>query len=421
MKILHLSTYSRGGAAKACIRLHESLVKSGSDSSILFLYRGDTAVEQAYSFSVPLSRRERWIKRIKKKFFPKTTSARPIQTQIKSFVPGKIEWFSFPETGIDITKNALYKEADIIHLHWVADFLDYSFFKKNKKPVIWTLHDMNPFTGGCHYDEGSNGYEKMCLNCPQLQDTINPDYAAHILEIKRKAIQFVNNLTIVTPSQWLGEASRRSMLFNTLKHVVIPYGLDSHTYHPADKIISRKALGLPLDKKIILFVSDALDTRRKGFTYLLQALQMLKNKEEFILCTLGASKSGQGYNTGFMVKELGYLHEEEMICKAYSAANVFIIPSLMDNFPNTVLESIMCGTPVVGFPVGGIRDMVQNDKNGLLCTEKTSESLADTIQNFFDNMPAFDRVTIRKDAVERYDLNVQLKAYKSLYQEIINS
>lgn len=421
MKILHICTYDVGGAGKACVRLHQGLMEQGLDSKLLLLHQSNKTLKKSYHY-IPHKNFEKLKSKLKKtlKEFhlhiwkDKYDKRKFLQNRPKGF-----EQFSFPDTPFDITQHPLYLKADIINLHWTAEFLDYvSFFKNNSKKIVWTLHDMNPFTGGCHYAGDCSGFEKNCFKCPQLSNTIDDNYSNKILQTKIKAIEREENLTIVPTSNWLLNQSKKSVVFNKFSHVQIPYGLNHNIFKPTDKKYSRELLGLPLDKKIILFVSASLDNKRKGFEYLLKATEQLNEQEDVALCAVGNTIANELNKKNLFY--LGNITDERLMSAVYSAADVFIIPSLEDNFPNTVLESLMCGTPVIGFPIGGIIDMVEDGKNGYLCENVSSDALTITIRKYLNKPDLFKSDEIRKEALKKYDLPVQAEAYIALYKELMN-
>jgi len=327
--------------------------------------------------------------------------------------------FDFANTPWRITHHPIYKEADIIHLFWVSEFLDYkSFFRKNKKRVIWTPQDLNPFTGGCHYPGNCKGYQKDCMNCPQLQETNYPNYSNYILNVKLNSLCNDNNITIVGSSKWILKESKSSILFRNFSYKYIPSGLDSNIFKQRDMACSRKVLNLPLNKKVILFVAESINDRRKGYKYLIDALESINNLKNVILCTVGSKNYLKLLNKNII--HIGMIADEKLMSIAYSAADVFIIPSLEDNLPNTVLESLMCGTPVIGFPIGGIPDMVQDGVNGLLCNKISSDSLTYTINDFLSNPEMFNRGRIREKAIEKYDLSIIADKYIRLYRKVLD-
>lgn len=422
MKILIVNTYDRGGAANACLRLHDGLLTEGVDSKVL-LKRKEKELPQSFPFykrNEPKSKFERLKQKSLVFFRVIGLIKQPENSQEKKFLNNRqsgLEKFSFPNSNFDITSSPLYQEADIINLHWVANFLDYeSFFKKNTKPVVWTLHDMNPFTGGEHYMEKVLGMDASGYPIPRTLSEEEKWISKLNLSLKLKAIQDVSNITIVAPSNWMLKKAQESSVFNNKKVVYIPYGINSEIFQPRDKDYSRDILNIPKDKTVILFVSDYINDHRKGYLYLKKAFQMLQ-RDDIVLCAVGSTKSG--LETVKNNIELGTIYDERLMSMAYSAADVFIIPSIMDNLPNTVIESLMCGTPVIGFPVGGIKDMIEEGQNGMLAETLSSQSLFDSLELFLNKETSFNRKVIRAAALKKYALNVQARAYISLYKHIL--
>lgn len=416
MKILIVNTYDIGGAANACLRLHEGLLNKGIESNVLLRDQNKNIVNT--NKFIPIKKR---ISKFQKVWLKLKRIIKYKPSKNDTFIKNRstsLEQFSFPTSNYDITKSNLYKEADIINLHWVAHFLDYkTFFKKNTKPVVWTLHDMNPFTGGEHYEEiylgiGGDGKPQQRIKTVQekLISEINLNY-------KKRIIMGFENLTIVTPSKWLVGEAMNSEIFKSKRIVHIPYGINKHIYRPRGKNYSRDVLKIPKDKKVILFVADYITNNRKGFIYLKNAFKQL-NMDEVVLCAVG--NKNEVFISNNRVIELGVINDEKLLSMAYSAADVFVIPSLMDNLPNTVLESLMCGTPVIGFPVGGIPDMIKDGVNGLLTKEISVSSLLDTLKQFLNQEFVFDTDKIRNDAVMNYSLEKQADKYKELFNNILS-
>ncbi|TDE04575.1 glycosyltransferase [Flavobacterium hiemivividum] len=422
MKVLIVNTFDRGGAANSCLRLHRALLESVTDSKVL-LRDKTKRINQTIPFNQPpvqfslIEKIQKKIVRILKQLkILKTNTSTPENKFIASRRNG-LEMFSFPNSPFDITECKEYQDADIINLHWVANFLDYrTFFERNTKPVVWTLHDMNPFTGGEHYLEKYLGIDeegfpqKRILSVEELQNSDKNQY------IKKKALLNCTNLTIVAPSQWLANEAKKSELFKSREVVCIPYGLDSDIFAPRDKQYSRNLLNIPLDKKVILFVADSISNNRKGFVFLKKAFEQLE-MQNVVLCAIG-NKNSELESVNNII-ELGPIYDERLMSIVYSAADVFVIPSLMDNLPNTVLESLMCGTPVIGFPVGGIVDMVQHGENGMLTKDISVKSLLESLQEFLKSDSVFDSSQIRINAVKKYDLKVQALEYKKIFETIL--
>lgn len=418
MKVLIISTTDIGGAANACLRLHEGLMTNGCHSDVLLsekhrnIYRTHV-LNQSYT---PFQKLQIIFLKLLK--FLSIYKFRSKENKFITSRSSNLEMFSYPDSNYDITKSDLYKEADLVNLHWVANFLDYkSFFKKNKKPVVWTLHDMNPFTGGEHYEEIFDGIKESGRPKKRRKTNIEIIESDKILAFKKNIFKNLNNITIVSPSKWLQNEASKSDGFKGKEVVHIPYGIDSNIFDLKDKFYSREVFKIPKNKKVILFVAESINNSRKGFVFLEKAFEKLSSNE-IVLCAIGNSNVNIG-NLDNVIK-LGPIYDERLMALAYSAADLFVIPSLMDNLPNTVLESIMCGTPVVGFPVGGIPDMIENGVNGYLADEISVDSLTLTIKKFFELSDSFDRNKIRDLALEKYDLNIQAKGYIQLFNKINN-
>lgn len=425
MKILLVNTYDFGGAATACRRLHVGLIDAKIESRVLLRTKTKTWPGTFEFISstkpVPISNRI-------------GNKAKRIAKELKLYHPGKkvnaeelflknrprdLEMFSFPQSDFDITESELYQEADIINLHWVANFIDLcSFFKKNTKPVVWTLHDMNPFTGGEHYEEEYFGIDR---DGKPLKRELSKEekYVSEVnLLLKKDALTNIKDLSIVAPSQWLSDEAKKSELLKPFPVHHIPNGLDSSTFKPLNKVYARRLLNIPENKKVILFAADSINNQRKGFIYLKKAFKELSDTKDVLLCTIG--KKTTTISEDMDIIHLGVINDERLMSAAYNAADVYVIPSLMDNLPNTVIESLMCGTPVIGFPVGGISEMITNEENGLLTREISVTSLAEALNSFLTTPERFTQQNIRTAALKKYDDSVQADKYVELFKEILS-
>lgn len=419
MNPLLINTADRGGAAKACLRLHQGLLQQNINSKVLLRNKTNNEIPETYQISLHEIERSLNTKLTDKsiKILKELKLYKPKPDNFAVNRPKGLEMYSYPFSDYNILKSNLYQNADIINLHWVAIFLDYKlFFQNNKKPVVWTLHDQNPFLGVEHYAETIIGIDKKGYPIKRNISEKEKNIFQENLKIKKEALFNFENLHIVAPSIWLSEEAKQSELFGKYKVRIIPYGLDTDTFKPRNKTYSRELLNIPQDKKVILFVADSISNHRKGFIYLQQAFELLKN-ENTVLLSVGSKNSELNKLKNY--RELGRIRDELLMSIIYSIADVFVIPSLMDNLPNTVLESIMCGTPVIGFPVGGIPDMVQDGENGYLTEEISVPALFKTIEKFLESPDVFDRSKIRENAVEKYDLKIQAINYIELYQQIL--
>ena len=291
--------------------------------------------------------------------------------------------FSPAVAGEDISGHSLVKEADVIHIHWFNQgFLSLKglerLLKLNKK-IVWTLHDMWAFTGGCHYAGECNNYEKGCGNCKFLKKPGNKDLSIRILNKKRKILSN-KKLQIVTCSEWLAQKAKSSSLLQNHDVTAIPNPIDTTIFHPKDKDKLRTKINLPKDKKLILFGAANVMDERKGLKYLIEALGLLKKEnpklaEESEILLFGKSNEEFLKQLPLKVNNLGLISGEKNIANVYAVADVLVLPSLEDNLPNTVMESLACGTPVVAFNTGGIPEMVEHKRNGYLAEYRSAGGL----------------------------------------------
>jgi glycosyltransferase involved in cell wall biosynthesis len=251
----------------------------------------------------------------------------------------------------------------------------------------------------------------------EIADFENKQFEQEIA-VKLKALLHKPNLHIVTLCDWMTEEVKNSEVFHGFPVHKIPNGIDKNVFNLKDKTFCREVLGLPHDKIIVLFVADYIENFRKGYAVLLKALELLKHKD-IILCSVG-NKAGELVSNEHLI-ELGEIKDERLMSVIYSAADGFVIPSLMDNLPNTVVESLMCGTPVIGFPVGGIKEMIQINENGVLASEISASGLAEAIDLFLSDYMSFDRNIISQNATHKYATEVMVRNYKQLYQSLLTA
>lgn len=422
MKPLIINTTDKGGAAIACIRLHNALIERNVNSQLQLLFKTNNSIKNSFPFLEVIndySVKKKLITKIKR-ILIELKLYKELSTQKENFLKNRskeLELFSFPNSDYDLTNSKLYENCNIVNLHWVSGYLDFSsFFKKNFKPVVWTLHDMNPFSGGEHYNEIYMGIDNKGYPINRKVSNEEKKIFNTILIQKQRAIKEVKNLQLVAPSSWLKKEAENSLVFSRLPTTVIPNGIDCDVFKPFNKSYSRELLGLPKDKIIILFVADNIHNKRKGLDYLLRAMSFISDKNVHF-CAVGSMNSNEVRNKNLSI--LGKVYDERLMSLIYSASDLFVIPSVQDNLPNTVLESLGCGTPVVGFPVGGIPEMINSGVNGLLCSEISVPALVETLESFISNIGNYDRVSISKNTQQKYNLNVQAQAYLDLYNEML--
>jgi len=312
--------------------------------------------------------------------------------------------------------------VDVLHLHWVVGMFDYTkipSFLVNK-PIVWTLADMNAFTGGCHFSEGCSNFIHECEQCPLLSG--KSDVPHKTWKIKQKAYQQLKNLTIICPSQWMAKQAKKSSLFKNRQIQVIPNAFPINTLYPSNHLVARIKLGLPLNKKLILFGADSATNYRKGGDLLKEIMSTYcqkyhcKNIEVVIF----------GNNTlelNVPVHHLGYIDNEQKLSFAYSACDVFVFPSREDNAPLTVGESLLCGTPVVSFPVGNIPELISHKKNGYIAEYLNCSDMTDGILWALHAPKKVNKVKyitkLRLSATMYHEPNLAANRHIQLYNKIL--
>lgn len=413
MKICHLSTSNgRGGAYAAAYRLHQGLLRAGIDSRMVVAEKtGDDQTVITHS-----SKAGKLWHRV-----APTIDAFPLHVyRNRNNAMFSIEWA--PDIVLSNIKRC---EPDLIHLHWVCNgYLNVKSFPKFNKPLLWTIHDMWPFTGGCHYSQDCARYKDSCGKCPQLNSSIHNDISTCIL--KRKKNHWKNaDLSIVAPSSWLAKCARESFLFKEINIDVIPNGLDTNIFKPIDRKIARDILNLPSDRKLLLFGAvDATADKRKGLHYLQLALEKINhagqgNRIELLI--FGSSQRNTKLDANIKAHYLGILNDDIAMVLAYSAADIFIAPSVQDNLPNTVMESMACGTPCVAFHIGGMPDMIEHEQNGYLAQPFDSDDIAQGILWILENEGRRQALSCRsRDKVMReYAIEQIAERYRDQYHRIL--
>ena len=415
MKVLLINTSDRkGGAAKAAYRLHQGLQKIDVKSQMMVQEKqSDDSTVIGLSAESGIGKAKTGL-RLTLERLPLKLYANRSNT---SYSP---QWL--PD---NLVSQAARLDSDLINLHWIGEgYLQIETVAKFNRPLVWTLHDMWAFTGGCHYNQDCDRYISSCGACPQLGSKKDYDLSRWVWRRKTKAWQN-SNLTIVVLSSWLKECVSSSSLFKDLRVEVIPNGLDITKYRPIKQQTARQILGLPQDKQLVLFGAiQATSDRRKGFHLLQAALQKLsqsewKNRLELLI--FGASQPAKPPLLGFKTRYLGYLHDDLSLALMYSAADVTIVPSIQESFGQTASESLACGTPVVAFETTGLKDIVDREQNGYLARPFDTEDLARGIVWVLDDRERYQKLSdCARQKVEReFASEIQARRYLSLYTEIL--
>lgn len=370
INVLQLSTSDRsGGAALACMRLAEALQSKGHSVRMLVQEKRSQA-DWVQTASATHAHVSKYLKHVEY----------AVSNRFK--VRTGYQFASEPWLAHPIAKHPWLQWADVINIHWVQHgFLgirEWAQLGALGKPVIWHLHDFRPFTGGCHYPGACPNYLQACGQCPALRTSSRGDESARQWQ-QQAAIYQRYPMVMAGASDWITREAQRSGLGAWVQAVHIPNPIDTRQYAPGPREASRSAFGLPQDVPLLLFASMNATDERKGFRQLIEALNHLSRQNPLVeLIVVGKSKPEWAHSLPCRAHLLGSLSPDRMI-DAYRAADVFVLPSLEDNLPNTVLESMACGTPVAAFRIGGIPEMVQDPENGVLAKAGDGADLARAI------------------------------------------
>jgi glycosyltransferase involved in cell wall biosynthesis len=418
LKVVHINTYDgNGGAGRACLRLNRALLSQNIDSKIIVHYKfgenpliktfNSNLIQKAYTAAAIVAERilaKRYLK--------------PLRT------PFSFTWF-----GRSIIHHPDVKNADIIHLHWVNhSFLNpvhLAEIAKLNKPVVWTFHDSNAFTGGCHVRYTCNHFENECGNCPLLKNEGPDDISHRIWQQKNKAYGFLN-FTAIAPSSWMLNSVKAAGLMQGKAARQIPNTLETDIFKPIDKKEAKALAGLPVDK--FIFLSGFMPSRKdlhKGTSYLLESMDLLKTRlgleaGNIELVVFGNRNTEDVPDFPFKTTFLGTINNDEKLAACYAAADAFLTTSVEDNLPYTVMESLACGTPVIAFTTGGIPNMVQHEYNGYLATYRSSESFTDGMEWVIKH-PDKEKLQqqARQTIMDKFSEGIIANQHIQLYNEVL--
>ncbi|MCB0192837.1 MAG: glycosyltransferase family 4 protein [Anaerolineae bacterium] len=403
MNILHINqSDTLGGAAIAGYRLHQGLLKQDINSHLLVGTStiNDSHIDRIGSYTL----------------FDKLL----LQITNRVGLNGTGFISSFQTTG-----HSFFQKADVLNFHNLHGYFNYLAIPKltRDKPAVFTLHDMWTLTGHCTYSYDCTRWQNCCGQCPY--PNVHPPIQRDNTHMEWKLKDWVykrSNITVVAPSRWLAELARQSML-NRFPIYHIPYGLDLNVYQPLGKKQCRATLGIPGHKKILMFGAADIKDYRKGGDLLLKALRNLPSglKSDTLLLTFGSKSEQFGTAASIPTLHLGYISSDHMKATAYSAADLFILPTRADNLPIVLQESMACGTPMVAFNVGGVSDLVRPEVTGYLAEPENDKALCEGIVQLLEDDQLREKMSqnCRSITVDQFSLELQVKKYVQIYQQVL--
>lgn len=422
MRIAILNTNDTGGgAAIASIRLAEGLIERGHEIDFISM-TSSGQFEFVKPLAIKIHTRLRaklnfLFERINFLFFEKNKSVR------FAFSPGK---FGFPVSDMKDLRS-----YDIIHLHWVNfGFLSIHQIGKIlalKTPVVWTLHDMWPMTGGCHHSGDCNHYEGDCGNCVKYLAHPSPnDFSNQRMLAKKASFQDTSHLTIVGCSEWIADRARKSSLFKGLNINAIPNPIDLSVFRPLS--IKKSEMGLENHKIYIVFVAVKVSVIWKGFYLFKKAVQLLEQqlsddqRQNIEIIIIGESKPTNFSDFKLKTHLIGPVSSPQVLNKWYNVSDLFVSSSIQENLPNTIIEAMSVGKPCVAFEVGGIPEIIEHKKSGYLAIKESSEDLAKGMKWVIDHLKTepFSE-NCQKNATEKFSKKVSINQYLNLYNSLLTS
>lgn len=421
LKILHINTYEgNGGAGRACLRLSDALRAAGANSNVMTYFHFKPGSNKTIPFAKTALQRGKAVFNILSERYLSKAVTRPEEK-----TPFSLSWF-----GSSLIRHPAVQAADILHLHWINHgFLSPRFLAQLdelEKPIVWTFHDSNAFTGGCHVRYGCEHFHKACGNCPLLRSSGKNDQS-HKTWLRKKKAYSELNCHLIAPSNWMASSIKLSSLMGFREVTVIPNTIETNVFKPYVKAEAKKVLKISPDKFVLMsgFMPSKND-KHKGTPYLIEALHDLASrpgidKTRIELLIFGNKPSAEMPEFPFKTTFLGTISNDEHLAKCYSAADAFIAPSLEDNLPNTVMESLACATPVVAFRTGGIPDMVRHLENGYLAEYRSSEDLATGLEWLYheDNGPDIQKEA-RKTILSQFSEGIIAEKHLLLYQTLLD-
>ncbi|WP_439183596.1 glycosyltransferase [Carboxylicivirga taeanensis] len=404
MRVIHLTGKDFYGAGRAAYRLHKALLKNDVDSLMVVGEKESTDPEV---INIQQSAWAKWRRKLMIK----------IEKALLKLTPGTL--FSSGIYALRQTKRINQLKPDIVHIHWInRGFFDVRCLSKIKAPVLISMHDMWYYTGGCHYATNCFKYQSSCEGCIRAANRFTAQQVSQWQAIKSTVYQKTNQLVFVGLSRWMTQCANNSALLRHQRVVNLPNCIDTSKYAPTEN--PKQQLGFQSDKKLILFAAvDALSDANKGFALLEKALSFL-SAERYELLILGDKGKKAFADTTFKIHNTGFVTDDDLLIKYLSAADVVVVPSLMENLSNMIMEALSCSTPVVAYATGGNGDMIEHQVNGYLAEAFSAADLANGVNWCLENDERQMTLSTqaRGSVIKKFNEELISNQYLKLYQEL---
>ena len=416
MNILHINSSQEGGAAWCAMRINRSLVLQGIKSRMLFaqgvsLPEGVEGAIAEMDWNVRLRSNSLFVKfRHLLMRLPWYMNVEKLQDKLDKVNSQHLFLHQPLSNYTEIVNHPLIKWADIIHLHWVPDFIDYpTFFKNISKPIVWTLHDQFPVLGVMHF-------ESEYTVRPKELDEID----SLCRRIKKKGLSKAGSLHIVAISDMMKDIISSSDLLGTFPITLIHNGVDTGVFRrmkDEKSIVSEFVCTLEKNTKIFLFSSYSIWDKRKGLDRVLEAIEIVNNinSYNFALVVIGNIPKEIHIDASFPVFCTGLVASQEELAKIYSSVDYFINASYEEAFAQTPLEAMACGTPVISTPCSGASDLIR-PFNGIVCGGFDIDALQIGIQKAISIK--YDAEHIRDYIIKNFDCTIIAQKYIDLYKRL---
>ena len=409
MRVLHISTYDYGGAGLAAWRIHSAMRFANLESMMLVKEKHSndenvvSAVPNLNQYQPPKGKVLRKIKKLLRKRGRCLTPLEVLERQKNRIQTETGAFYTLPVSNYDLSNHSLVQWADIIHLHWIADFVDYpTFFQNVNKPIVWTFHDENIGFGGFHYQKMA---ERFSSQFGLIEE--------HLVDMKRKSLSGARNIHMVALSKMMLEFYQQKAINNTFPVSIIHNGFSSSDFAPRNKNAAREVLGISPDATVFVFCAAFLNEERKGLIKLVRTLEGLSIPNCTLLCIGSGVKPVGDIN----IMAIGQVANQRLMSMLYSAGDFFVMPSEQEAFAQTPIEALACGLPVIAFPVSGTEELI-NDCNGVRCGGFDIASLTEGIKVAMSRV--YDKTQIRDDVVKRFDIATIVSQYIKLYEELLS-